>query len=94
MITGGMGLIGSALARRLVALGANVLLADETGEHPFVQPRDLLARVPRQFGIDPLLGSIHAEPFNTFAGDELDDFHIVETVVPESKLIVLFVQRS
>src|ERR1700686_347077 len=28
MITGGLGLIGSALARRLVALGAEVLLVD------------------------------------------------------------------
>jgi len=30
MITGGLGLIGSALARRLVALGAEVLLVDST----------------------------------------------------------------
>ena len=38
MITGGMGLIGSALARRLVALGAEVLLVDsmvpEAGGNP------------------------------------------------------------
>src|SRR5437588_9103154 len=38
MITGGVGLIGSALARRLVALGAELLLVDsmvaETGANP------------------------------------------------------------
>src|SRR6266496_1710158 len=38
MITGGVGLIGSALARRLVALGAEVLLVDsmvaEAGANP------------------------------------------------------------
>ena len=72
VITGGLGLIGSAIARRLVALGAEVLLVDsmipEYGGNP-ANIADIRDRVsvniaeaalqPRQFAVSsaPRVGS-------------------------------------
>ena len=53
MITGGVGLIGSALARRLVDLGADVLLVDsmvpEGGANP-ANIADKLISIDTQLG--------------------------------------------
>jgi hypothetical protein len=47
----------------------------------------LLLQVEGYLGADPLLGPVHALPFDALAGNELHDLHVIEAVLAKPELV-------